>query len=215
MEIEGIVDSIRFRNEENGYTVANFSTFDDNITVVGRFLNISVGENLRLVGELTASKYGEQFAVESYESIEPKTKKGIIRYLSSGLIKGVGPITAKAIVDKFGIDALSIIEFNPSKLLTVKGISKKKAESITNSFLDVKEMQNAMVFLQSYNITANLAIKIFEFYRNATIEIVKKNPYQLVEDISVLIYKADRIAMNMGIARNSDFRIEREFYIIR
>lgn len=208
MEIEGIVESIRFRNEENGYTVANFSTFDDDITIVGRFLNINVGENLRLNGELTASKYGEQFSVESYETIEPRTQNGIIRYLSSGLIKGVGPVTAKAIVDKFGLDALSIIEFNPDKLMTVKGISKKKADAIADSFLDVREMQNAMVFLQGYNITANLAIKIFDFYRNATVEIVRKNPYQLVEDINgVGFISADKIAMNMGIERDSDFRI--------
>jgi exodeoxyribonuclease V alpha subunit len=208
MEIEGIVESIKFRNEENGYTVANFSTFDDEITIVGKFLNINVGENFKLCGELTASKYGEQFTVDSYETLEPKNKKGIVKYLSSGLIKGVGPATAKLIVDQFGLDALQVIEFNPEKLLSIRGISKKKAEAITNSFLDVREMQNAMVFLQTYNISSNLAIKIFEFYRNATVEIVKKNPYQLVEDINgVGFISADKIAMSMGIAKDSEFRI--------
>lgn len=208
MEIEGIVDSIKFRNEENGYTVANFSTFDDDITIVGKFLNINVGENFKLYGELTASKYGEQFAVDSYETLEPKTKKGIVRYLSSGLIKGVGPVTAKLIVDEFGLDSLEIIEFNPEKLLSIRGISKKKAAATSNSFLDVREMQNAMVFLQTYNISSNLAIKIYEFYRNATVEIVKKNPYQLVEDINgVGFISADKIAMSMGIAKDSQFRI--------
>lgn len=208
MEIEGLVESIKFRNEENGYTVALFSTSDEDITIVGKFLNINVGENLKLYGELTTSKYGEQFTVEKYETIEPKSKRGIIRYLSSGLIKGVGPVTAKAIVDKFGLDSLEIIEFNPEKLLSIRGISKKKADVISDSFLGVKEMQNAMIFLQTYNITSNLAMKIYEFYRNATVDIVKKNPYQLVEDINgVGFISADRIAMSMGISKDSQFRI--------
>lgn len=208
MEIEGIVESIKFRNEENGYTVANFSTFEDDIIIVGKFLNINTGENLKVKGELTASKYGEQFAVESYETIEPKTKKGVIKYLSSGLIKGVGPVTAKLIVDRFGLDTLDIIEFNPEKLLSVKGISKRKAAAISDSFLDVREMQNAMIFLQTYNMSSNLAIKIYDFYRNATVEIVKKNPYQLVEDINgVGFISADKIATSMGIAKDSQFRV--------
>ncbi|MDD4110309.1 MAG: ATP-dependent RecD-like DNA helicase [Clostridia bacterium] len=208
MEIEGIVESIKFRNEENGYTVALFSTAEDDINIVGKFLNINVGENLKLFGELTASKYGEQFSVQKYETVEPKTKRGIIRYLASGLIKGVGPVTAKAIVDKYGLDSLEIIEFNPEKLLSIRGISKKKADVISDSFLDVREMQNAMIFLQSYNISSNLAMKIYNFYRNATIDIVKKNPYQLVEDITgVGFISADRIAMSMGISKDSQFRI--------
>lgn len=208
MEIEGIVESIRFRNEENGYTVANFSTFDGSIVIVGKFLNINIGENLKLKGSLMASKYGEQFLVESYETIEPKTKRGIIRYLSSGLIKGVGPVTAESIVQKFGLDTLQIIEFNPEKLLSIRGISKKKANAISESFLDIRDMQNAMIFLQTYNITSNLAIKIYDFYKNTTIEIVKKNPYQLVEDITgVGFISADKIAINMGIAKDSEFRV--------
>ncbi len=208
VEIEGIVENIKFRNEENGYTVALFSAPEDTITIVGKFLNINVGEALKIQGDFNPSKYGEQFSVEKYETVAPRTQKGIVKYLSSGLIRGIGPVTAQAIVDKFGIDTLEVIEFNPEKLLAVRGVSKKKIEIISQSFLDVKEMQNAMIFLQAYNISSNLAIKIYEFYRGATIEIVKNNPYRLVEDIRGVGFKsADDIAMNMGIARNSEFRV--------
>lgn len=207
-DIECIIERIKFRNEENGYTIAVASTFDDEITIVGKFLNINVGEALKVYGDFNTSKYGEQFEVERYECVEPKTKKGIIKYLSSGLIRGVGPVTAKAIVDEFGLNTLEVIEFNPNKLLAVKGISKKKIEVISESFLDVKEMQNAMIFLQTYNISSNMAIKIFEKYRNQTVELVKENPYRLVEDISGIGFaSADKIAMEMGIAKNSLFRV--------
>ena len=148
MELEGIVEEIIFRNDDNGYTVFLFDCADKGHIAVGNFLSINVGENLKLKGEFKHNgKYGLQFQVDSYESIAPKTQHGIIRYLSSGLIKGVGPVTAEAIVKKFKENTLEIIEFNPEKLVEVKGISKKKAEIISSSLIDVRDMQNAMVFL--------------------------------------------------------------------
>ena len=207
-EIECIIERIKFRNEENGWTIAVASTSDDEITIVGKFLNINIGEAFKVYGDFNTSKYGEQFEVEKYECVEPKTKNGIVKYLSSGLIRGVGPVTAQAIVNEFGLNTLEVIEFNPSELLRVKGISKKKIEVISESFLDVKEMQNAMIFLQTYNISSNMAIRIFERYRAQTIELVKQNPYRLVEDISGIGFaSADKIAMEMGIAKDSLFRI--------
>ena len=208
IDIEAVVERIVFRNEENGYTVAVVSCDDEELTAVGKFLNINIGQVLKLYGDFGESKYGQQFEVKTYENVAPKTEKGIIRYLSSGLIKGVGPVTAKAIVDAFGLDTLEVIEFNPEKLLSVKGISQKKVELISNSFLDVREMQNAMIFLQTYNISSNLAIKIYEHYQSKTVELVKQNPYRLVEDIvGIGFTTADKIAMNMGIAKNSPFRV--------
>ena len=208
IDIEAIVERIVFRNEENGYTVAAVSSEEEKFTIVGKFLNINIGQVLKLYGDFSTSKYGQQFEVESYENVEPKTEKGIVKYLSSGLIKGVGPVTAKAIVDVFGKETLDVIEFNPERLLSVRGISKKKIELISNSFLDVKEMQNAMIFLQTYNITSNLAIKIYEQYKLKTVELVKENPYRLVEDIvGVGFASADKIAMNMGVEKNSPFRV--------
>lgn len=209
MELEGIVEEIIFRNDDNGYTVFLFDCADKGHIAVGNFLSINVGENLKLKGEFKHNgKYGLQFQVDSYESIAPKTQHGIIRYLSSGLIKGVGPVTAEAIVKKFKENTLEIIEFNPEKLVEVKGISKKKAEIISSSLIDVRDMQNAMVFLQGYNISTTIALKIYEIYKNQTIEIVKTNPYRLVEEVNGIGFlKADKIAQSMGIAADSPFRI--------
>ena len=209
MELEGIVYEIIFRNDDNGYTVFLFDCSDKGYVAVGSFLSINIGENLKLVGDFKHNgKYGMQFQVDSYESIAPKTRNGIIRYLSSGLIKGVGPVTAEAIVKKFKENTLEIIEFNPEKLVEVRGISKKKAELISESLVEVKDMQNAMVFLQGYNITTTIALKIYEIYKNSTIEVVKTNPYRLVEDVNGIGFaKADKIAQSMGIAVDSPFRI--------
>lgn len=209
MELEGIVDEIIFRNDDNGYTVFLFDCSDKGHVAVGSFLSINVGENLKLVGDFKHNgKYGMQFQVDSYESIAPKTRNGIIRYLSSGLIKGVGPVTAEAIVKKFKENTLEVIEFNPEKLVEVRGISQKKAKLISESLVEVKDMQNAMVFLQGYNITTTIALKIYEIYKNSTIEVVKTNPYRLVEDVNGIGFaKADKIAQSMGIAVDSPFRI--------
>lgn len=209
MELEGIVDEIIFRNDDNGYTVFLFDCSDKGHVAVGSFLSINVGENLKLVGDFKHNgKYGMQFQVDSYESIAPKTRNGIIRYLSSGLIKGVGPATAEAIVKKFKENTLEVIEFNPEKLVEVRGISQKKAKLISESLVEVKDMQNAMVFLQGYNITTTIALKIYEIYKNSTIEVVKTNPYRLVEDVNGIGFlKADKIAQSMGIAVDSPFRI--------
>lgn len=209
MELEGAVDEIIFRNEENGYSVFSFDAEDRRIVAVGTFLAINVGENLKLVGEYKFNnRFGKQFQVESYECVEPKTTKGIEKYLSSGLIRGVGPVTAEAIVKKFKGNTLEIIEFNPEKLVEIKGISKKKAELISESLIEVKYMQNAMVFLQGYNISTLTAVKIYDIYKNQTIEVVKNNPYRLIEDVTGIGFsKADLIAQNLGIEKNSPFRI--------
>lgn len=209
MELEGIVDEIIFRNDDNGYTVFLFDCSDKGYVAVGSFLSINIGENLKLVGDFKHNgKYGMQFQVDSYESIAPKTRNGIIRYLSSGLIKGVGPVTAEAIVKKFKENTLEIIEFNPEKLVEVRGISQKKAKLISESLVEVRDMQNAMVFLQGYNISTTIALKIYEIYKNSTIEVVKTNPYRLVEDVNGIGFlKADKIAQSMGIAVDSPFRI--------
>ncbi len=209
MEIIGVIESIVFRNEENGYTVAKLETSQALITVVGKFLQVAVGESLKLNGEfITNSKFGRQFSFEHYETIHPTTLEGIEKYLGSGLIKGVGPVTAKAIVNKFKKDTLVVMEFSPSELATVKGVSEKKAISIGESFQEIKKMQNAVMFLQSYDITINLALKIYQMYGENTASVLKENPYKLVEDVDgVGFITADNIAQNMGISSSSEFRI--------
>lgn len=209
MIIEGTLEEIVYRNEENGYTVGILDFKGTMVTVVGKLITANEGENLSLEGEFVKNKkYGYQFAFSSYQTILPKSLAGIERYLSSGLIKGVGPVTAKNIVSQFKEDTFSIIEMAPYRLAEIKGISKEKALEIGNKFSALKNIQNTVMFLQGYNITTNMALKIFEVYGDKTMEIVKNNPYKLVEDIDGIGFlSADKIAKNLGIENNSEFRI--------
>ena len=208
MEIIGTVEDIIFRNSDNGYTVLSIDYKGDYTTCVGKTMSVNVGESVKLTGEFVKNaKFGEQFAFSNIETVEPKSAEAIKKYLASGLIRGVGPITAEAIVDKFGEDTLSIMEYSPSRLVEVKGISIKKAFDIGEHFAEVRKMQNAVIFLQQYDISTNLAVKIFNFYKEKTVEIVSNNPYVLVEDIDgVGFLTADRIAYKMGIEPDSEFR---------
>lgn len=209
MQIEGVLEELIFRNDENGYTVAVISNGGTPVTIVGKLVSANVGENLSLEGEFVNNKkFGYQFAFTSYEVVLPKTISGIERFLGSGLIKGVGPVTAKNIVKKFKADTFEIIEMAPEKLAEVRGVSIKKAMEISAKFMDLKNVQNAVMFLQSYNITVNMALKIFEMYGAKTVDIVKRNPYKLVEDIEGIGFAtADKIAKNIGIPENSEFRV--------
>ncbi|MBQ0017509.1 MAG: ATP-dependent RecD-like DNA helicase [Clostridiales bacterium] len=207
MFISGEIDSIVFRNEENGYTVLDLDSNGELLTCVGKFPSVSGGERVELEGDFVKNKYGNQFATTKVKVLPPNSCDGIVKYLSSGLIKGIGPVTAQAIVDKFGADTLYIMEFNPDKLAEVRGVSKQKAITIAKTFYEVKSMQNAVMFLQSYNITTNLAVKIYKTYQDNTEEVVKTNPYKLVEDVDGIGFStADKIAQKIGIPANSDFR---------
>lgn len=212
MNLTGIIEEIIFRNEDNGYTVAVILSqqkgFEEYVTVVGKVPDIRVGQEVSLEGEYVSTKYGEQFAFESVQLIYPTTISGIKKYLSSGIIKGVGPAIAGAMVDLFKEDTLAVIEYAPEKLVKVRGISKNKAEKISESFNSLKKMQNCVMFLQTYNITINMAIKIYNIYGDKTIDMVNANPYRLVEDVDGIGFlTADKIAKSMGIASNSLFRI--------
>ncbi len=209
MVIRATVEDIVFRNEDNGYTVVNISYNDELYTAVGKFPVVSEGEYVELSGNFIQNvRYGEQFACDKVTILRQNTKEGIVRYLSSGLIYGIGPITAQKIVDKFGLDTLDIIEFNPERLVEVNGVSKVKAEEICKSFSQIKVMQQAVMFLQEYGISTNLSVKIYNKYKDKTISTVQTNPYILVEDIDgVGFLTADRIAANMGVERDSIFRL--------
>ncbi|MDD3232542.1 MAG: helix-hairpin-helix domain-containing protein, partial [Clostridia bacterium] len=209
MQIEGEIVGIIFRNESNGYTVAKLLHNKTETVVVGNFFQISVGENVRLVGEfITNKKYGEQFSFTKFESIHPTTTKSIRKYLESGLIKGVGPVTAGFIVDKFGKDSLEIIEFKPEQLAEIKGISLKKAYKINKCFSDLKEVQNTVMFLNEYDISVNMALKIYKKFKEKTIKTLQENPYCLVEIVEGIGFsKADNIAIKLGVAHDSEFRI--------
>lgn len=215
-QLRGIVDRITFQNEENGYTVARLqvegSTAYDNrlATIVGEMLSINPGETVVLEGEWTTHKqYGAQFKIESYQTVYPSTVEGMRRYLGSGLIKGIGPVTAKRIVDHFGKEALDVIERDPKRLVEVEGLGAKRAKWIIKAWEDQREIHNVMLFLQSHEVGTGYAVKIWKRYGHEAIELIKENPYRLSVDVwGIGFLTADRIAQKMGIPAHSDRRIQ-------
>ena len=206
MALTGTIEDIVYRNEENGYTVARLEKDDSVVTVVGKFIDVKIGAQVTLDGKFEKTKYGVQYAFSSYEMSLPKSLAGIEKYLGSGLIRGVGPITAKKIVERFGTETLDILEYSPQKLSQISGISEKKAIEIGFSFKEHREVQNTIMYLQNFNISTNMALKIYNIYHEKTTEIVKNNPYKLVEDIDGIGFlTADKIAQNVGIPRTSPF----------
>ena len=211
MTLKGTVQSIIFYNNENGYCVLELVSVSDGgeYTCVGNMPIVTVGEELTLEGKfVTHQKFGEQFLVEKIICSAPDSIEGLIKYLSSGLIKGVGPVTAKNIVDKFKECTVDILKNNPLRLAEVKGISTEKALNISNCFAEHIKMQEQIMFLQSYNISNNTSIKIYNAYKENTQRILSKNPYKLIDDIDGIGFiTADKIAQKMGIKKDSEFRI--------
>lgn len=208
-EITGYVESIRYRNEDNGYTVLDFVVSKDTITCVGNFIAINEGENLCLKGEYIDHKlYGKQLKVISYEMVIPGDAEAIERYLGSGVISGIGPALAARIVDKFGDDTIEIIENQPERLAEVKGISLKKAIDISEQIADNKAARAAMIYMEKYGIHGALAIRIYNRFGAMLYEIFQNNPYKLADEIEGIGFvKADEIARKIGIRVDSEFRI--------
>lgn len=207
--IEGTIEEVIFRNESNGYTVAILETLDDVVTIVGTIPFINIGETIKVNGEWTNHPtYGEQIKIENVSTVVPATLNGIEKYLSSGLIPYIGPKTAKKIVERFGMDSLDIIEYNPEKLKEIDGIGDKKVEKILEAFKEQRELRDIMVFLQQYDISPSYGVRIYKKYGNETIKIISENPYKLSEDVFGIGFKtADKIAQNMGIEVDSPYRI--------
>lgn len=209
--VEGYVEKIVFRNAENGYTVLSLSSEDeDELTCVGTFSFINEGEYVKLKGTMTAHNvYGEQLRVESYEVKEPTDLVSMERYLGSGAIKGVGPALAARMVRHFKEDTFRIIEDEPERLTAVKGISERISREIAIQFEEKRELRSAMLFLQQYGISLNLAVKIYKQYGSRMYEVMRQNPYKLAEDINGVGFRiADEIAKKVGIGSDSDFRIK-------
>lgn len=209
MKLIGTVEHIIYKNSENGYTVLTLLVHGKTVTVSGKFPIIGKGEELELEGEFkVVARYGEQFVAESVIIKKPTDVDSIIKYLSSGLISGVGEVTATNIVNKFGEDTLRVIEEEYPSLAKVKGVSARKASEIHDAYEDIKKMQSAVMFLQKYDITINMAVKIYNNYKGRTEEILTANPYRLVQDIDGIGFKtADSIAKKMGVAFDSNTRI--------
>lgn len=209
MKFEGIIKSIIYRNEENGYTVLSLETSDSLITCTGVMPFLNENDQIIVEGELIYhDKYGEQINVESARIKKPSGKKAIISYLSSGNIESIGKKTAELIYEKFGDKSIDVVFNESEKLLSIQGIGKKKLEKIKESTIEARDSREALLYLQGLNISFNLSNKIYKAYGDNTISIVKTNPYKLSEDISGIGFiMADTIAMNMQMKTDSKFRI--------
>ena len=216
--LEGIVERITYYNDENGYTVLRLKPHgragplmadQGLVTVVGNLPEVTTGESLRLRGQWTTHRdHGRQFKAESCEQIRPATVEGIKKYLGSGLIKGVGPVTAERIVKKFGLDTLDVLDHRPERIREVLGVGPKRAESIGKAWEDQKVIKQVMLFLQSHGVTTGLAVKIFKQYGDAAIDLVQSNPYQLATDIYGVGFRtADKIARQLGLPPDAPSRV--------
>ncbi|KPU26439.1 ATPase AAA [Caloranaerobacter sp. TR13] len=207
--LQGTIEEIIYKNESNGYTVAILETEDDVVTIVGYIPIINLGETLKVQGNwVYHSNYGQQFKVDTYQAVVPASLNGIEKYLASGLIPGIGPKTAKKIVEKFGLNSIDILQYNPDRLIEVEGIGKKKAEKIAEAFAEQRELRDVMIFLQEYGISPTYGVRIYKKYGNETITKIKENPYRLSEDIFGIGFKmADKIARSMGVDLRSNYRV--------
>ena len=159
MEIQGEVKEVIYQNEMNSYTVANFETEGEETIIVGYLPFINVGDTLKLTGKVvTHQDYGEQFKVDTFEKIMPQTLGALERYLSNGTIKGVGPATAKKIVETFGEETISVLKFEPNRLTCIKGISADKAIQIAESFVENWELWQLVGFLEKFGIGVQLSL---------------------------------------------------------
>ena len=210
-KFEGTVESIVYRNPENGWTVASvrLDGSKGNISAVGVLPLLSVGEHAIFDGDLTEHPtYGRQIKATAYETTRPKTKSGVEKFLASGLIKGVREATAKQIVAYFGVRTLDVLESEPERLTEVPGIGAKKAAMIARSFAEQNGLRGAVIFLQEYGLSPAMAMRVYRAYGDTTELVLRTNPYRLADEIQGVGFRtADDIAMRMGFGRESEFRI--------
>ena len=207
---EGVIDEIVFRNESNGYTVLALKPDKGRaFTVVGTFPMINNGERIYIEGEWTEHRdYGKQLKASSFEILKPTTKSGIERYLASGIIKGVGPATAKLLVKTFGNETLEILENHPDRLIEIDGIGPKRARQIAESYQMQRESRMIMVYLAGFGLTPAMSLKIYNRYKENTKAIIDRDPYRLIEDIGGIGFRsADAIALSMGFQKNDEKRL--------
>jgi len=197
-----VVERITYQNEDNGYSVIKVRVkgFTDLVTVIGSMAGVNVGSVLSVRGEWKVdNKYGKQFNAVSWKETLPATVYGIEKYLGSGLIKGIGPVYAKRIVEQFGVDTLQIIEDNPDELVKVSGIGEKRVEMIKKAWGEQKEIKNLMLFLTEHGVSTAYAVRIYKTYSDKSIETVRENPYKLADDIwGIGFQTADKIASKLG-----------------
>jgi exodeoxyribonuclease V alpha subunit len=207
--IEGTLEELVYTNEITGYTVCDIRLGKETVTAVGYMPFVNAGETLKVTGKwVMHPDYGKQLKVEMYEKVLPQTTDAIEKYLASGVIKGVGPVTSARIVERFGEDTLDIIQLRPEMLSEIKGISMRKAIAIGTAFNEQNELRSVVMFFQQYGISPTYSAKIYRVFGNNTIEEIKSNPYKLADQIFGIGFKtADRIAMSLGIDAASKYRI--------
>ncbi len=211
-KIEGRIERVTFRNEENLFTVARLKIegVKTEVTATGKFPTAKAGQLVVLTGDWTMhATYGRQFLVEEVQYTEPKTKIGIEKYLASGVVPGIGPAKARAIVDHFGADALKILEQDPNRLSEIKGFGEKMVSRIAKGLAEHKAVEKIMVFLRGHGATQGDALKIFKKYGEGAIEEIKRNPYRLATEIRGIGFKkADAIAAELGFTKNHPYRVK-------
>lgn len=211
VDLSGQIEHVTYANPENGYTIAQLKVRGSRqtVTVVGNLMEPVPGEVMELQGRWkTHPRYGRQFEIENFKTTAPATVQGIKKYLGSGMIKGIGPKTAERIVEHFGKKTLDIIEEDIGRLEEIAGIGAKRVDMIRAAWAEQREIRSVMMFLQSHQVSAGFAVKIFKQYGDSSIEIVTANPYQLATDIrGIGFLSADRIAGRLGFAKDSEVRI--------
>lgn len=210
VHLEGILTDIIYYNEENGYVIGILETEDEQVSIKGVIPFAQEGDRIRVSGQIEMhSTYGEQLNVKRSEHLKPTEAEDILKYLSSGIITGIGEATAKLLVRTFGEQTLTIIEKEPHRLLEIPGIGKKKLEGIILSYQEQFALRDYIMFFQALGLTVNMAMKIHKRYGIEGIDVVERNPYVLADDVIGIGFKlADQIALKMGMALDSPFRIE-------
>ena len=210
--VEGVVDRIVYESAETGFFVARLrdKTSRELVTFVGNLAAVSAGETIRIWGRwVNDPKFGRQLRMERYETILPSTVHGIEKYLGSGLIPGIGREFAKRLVKAFGVDTLRVISEEPKRLQSVEGIGRKRASQIRESWERQRAIQSIMLFLQGHGIGVSQAVRIYKRYGDKAVAVLRENPYRLAQDISGIAFRsADKIAEQLGVARNAPQRIE-------
>ncbi len=221
--LRGAVERITFYNEENGYSVIKIKADrryptaearDGLITVVGVMPELGVGENIEFGGDwVDDSKYGKQFRAETITPLVPTTESGIVAYLGSGIVKGIGPKTAQKIVDYFGTETIDILDTQPQRLDEVPGLKRELAKSLKIAWVENQAIRQSMIFLQGYGVSAKMATRIYQQYGYQTVATVKENPYALADEVfGIGFIRADAIAQNMGLDKDSQHRIRAGIY---
>lgn len=210
MEIQGRLNDIIYQNEVNSYTIATFETNEEEITIVGYLPFIHSGDTLKLVGKYVTHKdYGEQFKIDTFEKLMPQTLEALEQYLANGTIRGIGPATAKKIVNTFGEETIHVFQYEPEKLTNIKGINKEKALAMAEDFNENWELWQIVGYLERFGIGPQNAKKIYESLGTNAIREIEGNPYILVDLARGVDFKQiDKMAMDIGIGYDNQKRIE-------